>query len=62
MSEKTIRKNLDLPLWVVDVLKRKAKSTGHKFKPWVEWRLERIAHTEKLKEENSNPVYKPKKQ
>ena len=38
-----IRKNIDLPLWVVEIFTEKASKQKNKFKPYIEWYITKKA-------------------
>ncbi len=59
MATNFVRKNIDLPKEAVDILTTMAEETGNKFKPYIEWKLIRMANSEKIRRENPNPASKP---
>jgi len=58
MTEKMVKKNIELPEWVVGVIDGMASDVGNKFKPYVEWRLIKMATMQKSRIESE--VYRPK--
>jgi len=55
--DKKVKKNIELPEWAVKEIEEMAAERNHKFKPYVEWRLEGMAEryriSKKLRLKNS---------